>query len=90
MCAITPAGSGIPPSGARGLGPGAMGRFAAGFQFQPEIAFMRGDNLQPRRLAHNRKVRFKTIGRERSRTTLRVLLIDQPGENNLGLRGPLG
>ncbi len=47
---------------------------------------MRGDHLQFGRLAHNRKVRLHAPGGEGARAGLEVLLVNQSGEDNLGLR----
>ena len=60
----------------------AVRRLAARFQFQPQAALVRGDDLQFRRLADDGQVRLELLLTERARTGLRVFLVNQSGENN--------
>jgi hypothetical protein len=53
-------------------------RLPSCFEAKPDAPFVRGDNLEARRLAHNRQIGLETAGGERVNTGLRVLFIDQP------------
>ena len=62
--------------------------FAAPLQLQPQIAFVRRDDLQLSRLADNREIGLESFGHQRARTALPVFLVHQTGEHNFGLSGP--
>ena len=65
----------------------AVRGFAARFQAQPEAAFVRGDDLQSRRLADDGQIRAEPAGRQGARAGLRVFLVHQARENNFRRRG---
>ncbi len=61
----------------------AMRRPPARGELQPQAAFVRSDNLQSRRLAHNGQVRLESAGRERARTGLGIFFVNHAGEDDL-------
>ena len=67
---------------------GAMRRFAPRLQLHPQRPFVRRHHLQARRFAHNRQVGPEATGHQGARTRLAVLLIHQPGEDDLRVRRP--
>ncbi len=70
------------------LRPGAVGGFAAGFQLQPQTAFMGGHHLEAGRLAHHCQIRLETAGGQRPGTSLAVFFVHQTGKNNFRPRRP--
>ena len=60
----------------------AVRRLAARFEFQPQAALVRGDDLQFCRLADDGQIRLESAFRQSARTGLRVFLVNQSGENN--------
>jgi len=65
----------------------AVRRFAACFKFQPQAAFVRGDDLQFCRLANDGQIRLEFAFDQRARTGLRVFLVNQSGENDFRSSG---
>ena len=60
----------------------AVRSLAARFEFQPQTAFVRGDDLQSRRLADNSQIRLEFFFDESARTGLCVFLVDQSRKND--------
>ena len=61
---------------------------AFGCELKPEVAFVGGDDFQLRGLADDGQIRFQTRFSEGARTSLAILLVNQPQENNFGIVGP--
>ena len=55
----------------------AVCRLAVGFQFQPQAAFVGGDDLQSGRLADDGQIRLESAGGQRAGTGLGVFLVNQ-------------
>jgi hypothetical protein len=63
----------------------AVGGFAARFELQPDVAFVRGDDLVAGRLADDGEIRLQPAFGERAGTGLGVFFIHQSGEDDFGL-----
>ena len=64
---------------------GAVGGLAFSFDFEPEVAFVGGDDFEARGFADDGEVRAIRAAAEGARAGLVVLLVDQGGQNNFGV-----
>ena len=71
------------------FGPGAVGGEALGFELEPEIAFVGGDDLQTGGFADDGEIGLEAGIGQCARTALGSFLVHEAGKNDFGFGGAL-
>ena len=66
----------------------AVCRFASGLKLEPQVALVRGDDLQPRRFADDGEIGLEPAFGQETRAALAALFIHQRDETNLRVGWP--